>query len=41
MYKLQYTRTFEKQLKKLSYDEQKAVAQKLKIFCEDPCSVEI
>ncbi len=32
MYKLKYTKAFEKDLKKLSAPEQKAVAQKLKIF---------
>lgn len=36
MYKLKYTKTFEKDLKKLSHTEQKAVAQKLKILAENP-----
>ena len=36
MYKLKYTRTFEKDLKSLSSKEQKAVAQKLKILAENP-----
>lgn len=36
MYKLKYTKIFEKDLKKLSRSEQKAVAQKLKILVENP-----
>ena len=36
MYKLKYTRAFEKGLKSLSSKEQKAVAQKLKILAENP-----
>lgn len=36
MYKLKYTKAFEKNLKKLSAPEQKAVAQKLKILTENP-----
>ncbi len=36
MYKLKYTKTFEKDFKKLSRIEQKAVAQKLKILAENP-----
>ena len=36
MYKLKYTRVFEKSLKSLSSIEQKAVAQKLKILAENP-----
>ena len=36
MYKLKYTKVFEKDLKKLSASEQKAVAQKLKILSENP-----
>lgn len=36
MYKLKYTRAFEKSLKSLSPIEQKAVAQKLKILAENP-----
>lgn len=36
MYKLKYTKAFEKNLKKLSATEQKAVAQKLKILTENP-----
>lgn len=36
MYKLKYTKAFEKGLKKLSASEQKAVAQKLKILIENP-----
>lgn len=36
MYKLKYTKAFEKNLKKLSRTEQKAVAQKLKILAENP-----
>lgn len=35
MYKLKYTKAFEKGLKKLSASEQKAVAQKLKILIEN------
>lgn len=36
MYKLKYTKTFEKDLKKLSSSEQKAVAQKLKLLIQNP-----
>ncbi len=36
MYKLKYTKAFEKDLKKLSVAEQKTVAQKLKILAENP-----
>jgi len=36
MYKLKYTKTFEKDLKKLSSKEQIAVASKLKILIENP-----
>lgn len=36
MYKLKYTKTFEKDLKKLSAPEQKLVAKKLKILAENP-----
>ena len=36
MYKLKYTKVFEKDLKKLSASEQKVVAQKLKILSENP-----
>lgn len=36
MYKLKYTKVFEKDLKSLSSTEQKAVAQKLKILVENP-----
>lgn len=36
MYKLKYTKAFEKNLKKLSASEQKAVAQKLKLLIQDP-----
>lgn len=36
MYKLKYTKVFLKDLKKLSLPEQKAVAQKLKIFVKNP-----
>lgn len=36
MYKLKYTKVFEKDLKSLSAKEQKAVAQKLKILAENP-----
>ena len=36
MYKLKFSRGFEKGLKKLSRDEQKTVAAKLKILAEDP-----
>lgn len=36
MYKLNYTKNFEKDLKKLSAPEQKAVAQKLKILVQNP-----
>ena len=36
MYKLKYTKIFEKDLKSFSSKEQKAVAQKLKILAENP-----
>lgn len=36
MYKLKYSKTFEKNLKRLSPKEQKAVASKLKILMENP-----
>ncbi len=36
MYKLRYTKDFEKDLKKLSSDEQKAVARKLKLLIQNP-----
>ncbi len=36
MYKLKYTKAFEKDLRSLSQKEQKAAAQKLKILTEDP-----
>ena len=36
MYKLKYTKVFEKDLKSLSSKEQKAVSQKLKILAENP-----
>lgn len=36
MYKLKYTKTFEKDLKSLSTSEQKAVARKLKLLIENP-----
>ena len=36
MYKLKYSKTFEKDLKRLSPKEQKAVASKLKILMENP-----
>lgn len=36
MYKLKYTKAFEKDLKKLSVSEQKVVAQKLRILAENP-----
>ncbi len=36
MYRLKYTKAFEKGLKKLSASEQKAVAQKLKLLVENP-----
>lgn len=36
MYKLRYTKEFEKDLKKLSAKEQKAVANKIKILMENP-----
>ena len=37
MYKLKYTKEFEKDLKKLSASEQKAVANKLKLLVQNPC----
>ena len=36
MYKLKYTKTFEKDLKRLSPPEQKVVAQKLKLLVKNP-----
>lgn len=36
MYKLKYSKTFEKDLKRLSPKEQKAVASKLKLLMENP-----
>ena len=36
MYKLRYTKEFEKDLKSLSHDEQKIVAKKLKLLQENP-----
>lgn len=36
MYKLKYSKTFEKGLKKLSASEQRSVAQKLKVLMENP-----
>lgn len=36
MYKLKYTKAFAKSLKKLSANEQKAVAQKLQILTQNP-----
>jgi len=36
MYNLEYSKAFEKGLKKLSYNEQKAVAEKLKILIQNP-----
>mgnify|MGYP002626742085 CR=1 FL=1 len=36
MYKLKYTKEFEKNLKKLSSKEQRAVANKLKLLCQNP-----
>ena len=36
MYRLKYTKAFEKDLKKLSPLEQKTVAQKLKLLTENP-----
>ncbi|MCC8160907.1 MAG: type II toxin-antitoxin system mRNA interferase toxin, RelE/StbE family [Oscillospiraceae bacterium] len=36
MYKLKYTKTFEKDLKKLSAANQKAVAEKLKLLVQNP-----
>ena len=36
MYKLKYTKEFEKNLKKLSSVEQKAVASKLKLLVQNP-----
>lgn len=36
MYKLKYTKTFEKDLKALSEKEQRAVAQKLGLLAENP-----
>ena len=36
MYKLKYTREFEKNLKSLTVSEQKLVANKLKLFVQNP-----
>lgn len=36
MYKLKFTKAFEKDLKRLSANEQKMVARKLKIMIENP-----
>lgn len=36
MYKLKYTKEFERNLKKLSPNEQRAVANKLKLLCKNP-----
>lgn len=36
MYKLKFTKTFEKNLKKLSPKEQKAIAQKLQLLIQNP-----
>ena len=36
MYKLKYTKEFEKNLKKLSFTEQKAVASKLNLLVQNP-----
>ena len=36
MYKLKYTRQFEKNLKRLSQSEQRAVAAKLRILVQNP-----
>lgn len=36
MYKLKYTKTFEKDLKKLSAANQRAVAEKLKLLVQNP-----
>ena len=36
MYKLKFTKSFEKNLKKLSPKEQKAVAQKLQMLIQNP-----
>ncbi|MCD8180428.1 MAG: type II toxin-antitoxin system mRNA interferase toxin, RelE/StbE family [Firmicutes bacterium] len=36
MYKLKYTKTFEKDLKKLSAANQKAVAEKLRLLVQNP-----
>ena len=36
MYKLKFTKTFEKSLKKLSPKEQKTVAQKLQLLIQNP-----
>lgn len=36
MYKLKYTREFEKNLKSLTTSEQKLVANKLKLFIQNP-----
>ena len=36
MYRLKYTKEFEKDLKKLSPTEQKAVANKLRLLVQDP-----
>ena len=36
MYRLKYTKEFEKDLKKLSSKEQRIVANKLKLLCQNP-----
>ena len=36
MYKLKFTKTFEKNLKKLSPKEQKSIAQKLQLLIQNP-----
>ena len=36
MYKLEYTKTFEKGLKKLTSNEQRVIATKLKLLIENP-----
>ncbi len=36
MYKLKYSKTFEKDLKELTPDEQKAVSRKLKLLVQNP-----
>ena len=36
MYKLKYTKDFEKNLKRLSSNEQRSVANKLELMCQNP-----